>query len=95
MSETEPFFMCLRTISILFSVNYQFIIFAHFVLIVALFYWFGGALYMSGVPFPDTSFKLVLPICVLLLLIEYFTVIKKKIGVPVAMGHVLYSVPRV
>lgn len=36
MSETEKFFMCLRTISI-FSMNYLFIIFVHFILIVGLF----------------------------------------------------------
>lgn len=66
--------MCLSTISILFSVNYLFIILAHFVLIVAPFYWFGGALDVLGIPFLDTSFKLLLPICVLLLLIVCFTV---------------------
>lgn len=37
MSETDPFLVCLRTSSVFLSVNYLFIVFAHFVLIVALF----------------------------------------------------------
>lgn len=51
--------MCLRTISIFFSVNYLFIIFAHYVLIVDLsFIGWQGALYVLEIPFLDMSFRL-------------------------------------
>lgn len=50
--------MCLRTISIFFSVNYLFIIFAHYVLIVDLsFIGWQGALCVRD-PFSGYEFQI-------------------------------------
>ena len=77
MSETEQFFLCLRTISSFFSMSYLFVIFAHFVLIVGLFIGVRG-LCVLEIPLLDMSFKLLLLIYPLMLLMVCFPVCHSK-----------------